>query len=136
MSEERIPADQLVAAYIETRNAMAVQEEEYEASRLLLKTKLDDLSAALLAICNEQNVDGLKTAAGTVTRSVTSRYWTSDWGSMYEFITAHEAPFLLEQRIHNSNMKQFLADHPEAMPMGLQANSSYVIRVRKPAATR
>jgi hypothetical protein len=30
---------------------------------------------------------------------------------MYQFIKEHDAPFLLEQRIHNGNLKQFLADN-------------------------
>ena len=76
-----------------------------------LKEQLDTVSAKLLDICNSQNVDSLRTPAGTVTRRAVTRYWTSDWESTYQFIMEHDAPYLLEKRIHNANMAQFLADH-------------------------
>ena len=75
---------------------------------------------------------GIRTAAGTVTRSTITRFWTSDWESMYQFIRDRDAPFLLEQRIHNGNMRQFLEDNPEDLPIGLNADTKYVVRVRKP----
>jgi hypothetical protein len=79
-------------------------------------------------------MDSIRTAAGTVTRTTLTRYWTNDWGSMYEFIRENEAMHLLEQRIHNGNMKQFLSENPDDLPVGLQADSKYVVRVRKPTA--
>jgi hypothetical protein len=51
---------------------------------------------------------------------------------MYQFINDNAAPFLLEQRIHNGNMKQFLQENPEAYPAGLQADNKYTIQVRRP----
>jgi hypothetical protein len=85
-----------------------------------------------LEICNTQNVDSLKTPEGTAMRRAATRYWTSDWQSMYEFIKEHDAPVLLEQRIHNTHMKQFLEENPETLPMGLNTDTKYVISVRKP----
>jgi len=133
MSEE-ITVDALVAVYIKMRTAIKIKEEEHEAELAALKEDFDAISAKLLELCNEQNADSIKTAAGTVSRRVSSRYWTSDWESMHNFILAHEAPFLLEQRIHNGNMKQFLEENPEDFPMGLQADKKFVIQVRKPTA--
>jgi len=51
---------------------------------------------------------------------------------MYLFIREHNAPELLERRIHNGNMKEFLADNPDVTPAGLQAKNKYSISVRKP----
>jgi hypothetical protein len=51
---------------------------------------------------------------------------------MYAFIEEHSAPHLLEKRIHNGNMKEFLADNPDVTPEGLQAKNRYAISVRKP----
>jgi hypothetical protein len=51
---------------------------------------------------------------------------------MYAFIAEHSAPHLLEKRIHNGNMKEFLADNPDVTPEGLQAKNRYAISVRKP----
>jgi hypothetical protein len=53
---------------------------------------------------------------------------------MYRFIGENDAPFLLEQRIHNTNMRQFLEDNPEKFPAGLQNERKYAVQVRKPTA--
>lgn len=132
MEEEAIPADKLVAAYRRIRAAIEEREAEHAKEIEVLKGKLETVSDRLLKICKEQNLDSLRTPEGTVTRRVKSRYWTTDWASMYNFIKANEAPFLLEQRIHNGNMKQFLEENPDQHPAGLQIDSKYAITVRKP----
>lgn len=130
--EEDIPADKLVAVYRRIRAAIEEREDEHQKEISVLKEKLEMVSDKLLKICNDQNLDSLRTAQGTVTRRVKSRYWTTDWSSMYDFIKNNDAPFLLEQRIHNGNMKQFLEENPDQHPAGLQIDSKYAITVRKP----
>tara|TARA_R110000868_G_scaffold166153_1_gene400099 strand:- start:98 stop:505 length:408 start_codon:yes stop_codon:yes gene_type:complete len=132
MTKEAWPADKLVAAYRKIRAAMDEKDAEYKAEVGKLREQLDLVSGQLLDICNTQNMDSLRTPAGTVTRRTVTRYWTSDWGSMYGFIKEHDAPFLLEQRIHNGNMRQFLDENPDTLPVGLNADTKYAITVRKP----
>jgi hypothetical protein len=50
---------------------------------------------------------------------------------MYDFIKEHDAPQLLEQRLHQGNLKTFLEENPEQLPPGLNADSRYAITVRK-----
>ena len=133
MEEEAIPADKLVAVYRRIRSAIEEREAEHAKEIEALKEKLEMVSDKLLKICNDQNLDSLRTPEGTVTRRVKSRYWTTDWSSMYNFIKDNDAPFLLEQRIHNGNMKQFLEENPEQHPAGLQIDNKYAITVRKPS---
>ena len=129
-----VKADELVLAYRRIRDAINEKEEAHKKAVSTLKAQQDIISEALLALCNDQNLDSIRTAEGTVTRSTTTRYWTSDWESMYQFIKEQDAPYLLEQRIHNGNMKQYLEDHPDDLPVGLNADTKYVIRVRKPTS--
>ena len=132
MEELAIPADRLVAVYRRIRAAIEEREEAHTQEINTLKEKLEMVSDKLLKICNEQNLDSLRTPEGTVTRRVKSRYWTTDWEHMYKFIKENDAPFLLEQRVHNGNMKQFLEENPDQHPAGLQVDSKYAITVRKP----
>ncbi len=129
-----VKADELVLAYRKIRDAIQEKEEAHKQEIAGLKAQQEVISDALLALCNDQNLDSIRTAAGTVTRTTTTRYWTSDWESMYQFIKEQDAPYLLEQRIHNGNMRQFLEDNPEDLPIGLNADTKYVIRVRKPTS--
>jgi hypothetical protein len=127
---ESATADQIVSAYIKIRNEIQSKEDEIKA----LKESQELLSSSLLELCNEQNLDSVRTPFGTATRSIRTNYWTNDWGQMHEFIKQHDALHLLEKRIHNTNMKEFLEDNPTTVPAGLQTDRKYVITVRKPTA--
>ena len=131
---ENLSLNELVSVYLRIREAIKEKEEQQKAELQELKDQFETVGNTLLALCNEQDADSIKTPMGTVTRRVSSRYWTSDWDSMYQFINENDAPFLLEQRIHASNMRQFLEENPEKFPMGLQNDRKYVIQVRKPTA--
>ena len=126
--------EEMVGIYIKMRTRIEETEERHKLELEKLKEEYDIVSQHLLGICNEQNLDSIKTPAGTVSRRVSSRYWTSDWAHMHQFILDNQAPFLLEQRIHNGNMKQFLEENPDTLPIGLQADRKFVIQVRKPTS--
>ena len=129
---EDISINDLVAAYRRIRAAISEAEEAHEAKIKDLKEKLELVSTELLNVCNEQNIDSIRTPEGTVSRRVQTRYWSTDWEEMYKFIEEHNVPFVLEKRIHNGNMKQFLEENPDVLPIGLQVDNKYVIQVRKP----
>jgi hypothetical protein len=126
--------NQLVDIYVKIRGAINKTEEDHKKVIDDLHAQLQAITDKLLDVCKAHEIDTIRTPSGTLTRKVTSRYWTSDWDSMYQFIKKHDAPFLLEQRIHNSNMRQFLQDHPDEAPAGLNSDSKYTISVRKPTA--
>jgi hypothetical protein len=50
---------------------------------------------------------------------------------MYDFIKEHDAIQLLEQRLHQTNLKGFLEEHPDLLPAGLNSDSKYAVSVRK-----
>ena len=123
-----VTADKLVATYIKIRDRRAQLTREYEKEDNRLEEQLELVSNKLLDLCRETGVESMRTNAGTVSRTVTTRYWTSDWASLYDFILEHGAPNLLEQRIHQGNLKALLAENPEDVPKGLNSNSKYTVR--------
>ena len=128
MVNEEYTADKLASIYIKMRSV--IKEHEDEIAKVKKQQEL--VSEKLLELCNAENLDSLRTPEGTVTRRVQSNYWSSDWDEFYKYVKKHDAYFLLEKRIHNGNMKQFLEDNQEDIPVGLQANKKYIISVRKP----
>ena len=124
--------NKVVSAYLKLRNTIEQKEEQHKAEMQELKEEFEAIGSILLDHCNEQNMDGFRTPVGTVSRRISTRYWTSDWDSMYQFIKEHDAPFLLEQRIHTSNMREFLENNPDVLPIGLQAERKFTVQVRKP----
>ena len=52
--------------------------------------------------------------------------------SFKKFILEHEVVDLLEKRIAQTNMANFLEENPGVLPPGLNAMTEYDISVRKP----
>ena len=129
--EKPMDAEKLVSVYVKIRDAKAAKTKEMEDAIKALDDQLDAIEQELLTICKTTGQDGGKTSAGSFTRSVKTRYWTSDWESMYDFILDYEVPELLERRIAQSNFKQFLEDNPDLMPEGVNVESKYSITVRR-----
>ena len=125
------PADKLVPVYIKIRDAIREKEHQHKEEINVLKEQLEAVSQALLEVCEENGQDGFRTPEGTVTRRVTSRYWTSDWESMYEFIMENKVPEFFDKRLNQTNIKQFLEENPDLMPKGLNQDTEYSIVVRK-----
>lgn len=136
MTEETAPpahdASRLVRAYIKMRDAKAELKSKFDGEISRLDEQMDMVETALLALCKSTGQDGGRTDHGTFTRTVKTRYWTSDWQSMYSFIKEHNALELLEQRVAQGNMKTFLRENPDKLPAGLNVDSKYSITVRRP----
>jgi len=129
--KQAVPVDKLAGIYIKIRDARAKLKSDYEAQDTELQEQMDVIEEQLLEACKSIGADSIRTAAGTVIRSVKSRYWTNDWDSMYNFVRQHDAFGLLERRIHQANMKQFIEENPSLLPMGLNTDSRYSIVVRR-----
>ena len=128
-----VQVDALVQEYIGLRDAKDEIKREAEAKVQDLQTKMDEISQRLLEHFKESGIDKAGTPFGTAYRTVKSRYWTNDWDTMYNFIAEHNAFELLEKRLHQSNMKQFLEENPTLVPPGLDASTEYAVTVRKPS---
>jgi hypothetical protein len=123
-------ASELADIYIKMREKIRDLEDKVKT----IKEQQAMVADKMLELCNEQDANSLTTTNGTISRRLNSSYWTSDWDSFYNFVKDNDAYHLLEKRIHNGNMKEFLADNPDAVPMGLQARNQYIISVRKPTS--
>lgn len=132
--DKELNIDAMVAAYRKIRDAKNEKEAKHKEEMAELNSQLDTISARLIDIFNEQDVESLRTPSGTVTRRVITRYWTNDWSAMYDFIKEQDAPYLLEQRIHNGHMREFMEENPELVPVGLNSDTRYAITVRKPTS--
>jgi hypothetical protein len=124
-------ADQLVAVYIKIRDAKDLKTKQMEAEISVLEEQLSMVADELLEICKTTGQDGGKTSHGSFTRTIKSRYWTSDWDSMYKFIREHDMPELLERRIHQGNFSDFIKENSDLMPAGVNVEAKYSITVRR-----
>lgn len=126
--------DDLSSEYIQVRAARERVQKDWEAQDKVFETKLQELEHQLLDIMNRTNTDSMGTANAVVMRRVSKRYSTSNWDALYGLIAQHKAFALLEKRIHSTNMRQFLEEHPDEFPAGLNVDSRYAITVRRKQA--
>ena len=124
-------ADKLVRVYIKIRDAKAARTKQLEDEIAELDEQLNAVESELLELCKSTGQDGGKTQHGSFRRSVKTRYWTSDWDKMDQFIKDNDAPELLERRVAQTAFKEFLASNPDKMPEGMNVDSRYAITVTR-----
>jgi predicted metal-dependent phosphotriesterase family hydrolase len=129
--DDKPSVDALVNVYIKIRDARDTARKEADRIEADFEEQLDIINQQILKICEETGADSIKTAHGTAIRTVKSRYWTNDWERFYDFIFEHQVPELLERRVHQTNIKQFLEENPDLLPAGLNVDSAYSITVRR-----
>ena len=123
--------DKLTKVYLKIkakRNELSAEFKEKDGD---LRNQQDTIKQALLNHCKEHDVESVRTSEGLFYRTVKTRYWTSDWESMYDFVKEHDIPEFFEKRLNQGNVKQFLEENPECVPPGLNVDSEYMISVRK-----
>ena len=90
--------EKYVAAYRKIRGVISEKELAHKEEIAQLREQQDMVSSKLLEFCNDSNLDSYKTKEGTVSRRVSTRYWTTDWEEMHQFIKDNDALYLLEAR--------------------------------------
>ena len=126
-----VSIDKLTKAYVKIREKRAEISSKFKEEDENLVSQLDKIKKALLDYCKEHGVESVRTNAGLVYRSTRSRYWTSDWESMYKFILEHGVPEFFDKRLNQTNVKQFLEENPDLLPAGLNVDSEFTISVRR-----
>ena len=129
---ETIPLDRLAKIYRKIRAEITTLTQEYDGKIETLKAQQDEIKNAMNDMMKAMGVTSVRTAQGTVVLSVSTRYNTQDWDSFKKFVVEHDAVDLLEKRIAQTNMRQFLEENPGTVPPGLNSNSEYSVSVRKP----
>ena len=131
MDNGNIDLERLTRVYLKIKDKRGVLSSDFKEEDGRLKTQQEMIKQALLGHCEEHGVESVRTSEGLFYKTVRTRYWTSDWESMYNFILEHNVPEFFAKSLNQGNVKQFLEENPEVMPQGLNADSEYSISVRK-----
>ncbi len=121
----------LTKVYLRIRDARDALTAQYKKEHAELEAQMDLIETEMLDTCKSMGVESMRTPHGTIIRSVKSRYWTNDWDSMYAFIEETSAFGLLEKRLHQTHMKEFLEENPDVYPQGMNVENTYTVVVRR-----
>ena len=118
----------LTKIYLKIKAARAEGSAEFKAANGVLEAQQDKIKAALLGYCKEEGIESVRTSEGLFYRSVKTRYWATDWDSIYTYVRDKDMPELFEKRLAQGVIKD-LAESGE-LPTGVNANSEYTLTVR------
>jgi hypothetical protein len=132
MSEENGDlAKKLVKVYVKIRDKRKELKEAFETEDKALEDQLDAINVELLEMLKTMGAESMRTEFGTITKRVYKRYYTNDWYSFHNFVKEHDALDLLEKRVSQGNMSQFLEENPDLHPPGLNVDSRYAVVITK-----
>lgn len=132
MTEETIPMDRLAKVYVKIRDKISELTRDYETQVETLKASQAQVANTMKDQLRAAGMLSSKTEYGTVSLITKTRYYAQDWDAMKTFIKEHDAVDLLEKRIAQKNMQQFLEENPGVVPTGLNTVSEIEVSVRKP----
>lgn len=124
-----IDLGQLVRVHHKIKAKRAELSKEFKEADGALAGQQDRVRGELLEYLNSTGVESARTTEGTFYRSVKTRYWTSDWESMHKFIMENEVPEFLDKRLNQKNVREYLGENPDKVPMGLNVDSEYTLTV-------
>lgn len=125
--------DEMVKTYITIRTAKENLYRQYKAKDAELSAELNQLEQVMLEECNNLNVESLRTHSGTITRTVKEQFACNNWDEFKQYILEHGALELLQQRIHNGNFSEHMANHEgEGLPPGISSVREFSVVIRKP----
>jgi hypothetical protein len=127
--------DDLVTTYLTIRTERNTLKNQWEIRDSELKADLDELERAMLVACNEINADSIRTGSGTIIKSLKETYTCGDWDNFKQFVVDNNALDLLQQRISQTNFKEFMSTRQEdGLPPGISTLREFAITVRKPTS--
>ena len=126
-----VPPDKLTKTFLKIRAKRSLLSAEFKKEDDKLQQQQDRIKQAMLDHCERHNVQSVKSSEGLFFTSSKTKYWASDWDAMHTFIKEHNVPELLDKRINQTNMKDFLEENPDKLPDGLEISQETSISVRK-----
>ena len=123
--------DRCVSAFLKIKAERSRLKESFTTEDDALQKQQNLVKEELLKHLKENDLKSVKTDSGTFYRTVRTRYWTDDWEALHKFVLEHEVPELLEKRLHQSSVSQFLEENPELVPKGLNTDSEFQVTIRK-----
>jgi|TARA_R100000455_G_C6271605_1_gene127928 hypothetical protein len=121
----------LIKTYIRIRDERSALKADYSEKDSTLLKQQDTIKEAINEYADMNKVDRAGTSEGMFYRTTKTKYWTSDWESMYKFVVENKVPEFFDKRLNQKNVREYLDENPDKLPEGLNVDTEYVISVRK-----
>jgi|TARA_R110000751_G_scaffold24129_4_gene66037 hypothetical protein len=130
-----VKVNSLVKAYLAIRLERDKLAKKYQQEDSELKDQISRLESAMLETCDDIGAETLRTESGTIIKTLKENYICGDWDNFKTYVLENQALELLQQRISQTNFKEFLSTREEeGLPPGISTMREFKITVRKPTS--
>lgn len=116
------------------KDARTVARHAWETADAALEADQDKLDTLMLSILNEQGASSIKTDFGTAIRTEKLKPSAADWNAIWTWMKENDAPDLVERRLKTTFIKQYMDEHENRLPPGINVHREYEVSVRRPTS--
>ena len=131
-----IPLDRLAKLYVKMRERVQELTRAYDTEVETIKVQMSAVTSAMKDQVRAlgEGINSVRTEHGTIMMRTATRYYADDWDAFGKFVISTGDVSLMEKRVAQGNMQEYLVAHPEAVVPGLSSVSEIQVTVRKPSA--
>lgn len=126
----KLSTDQLIGAYIKTRDAKKALEAEQKEALRPYNEALEKLESRMLAVLQEQGVESMRSKYGTCYQTTRRSVRTADREAFMDYVKANQAFDLLDVRPNKTAVEEFVADHGD-LPPGISSETMMAVGFRR-----
>lgn len=123
-------SDTVIAEFVALRDERSVLKERYESQDKVLKDGMATREAWLLEKLSTDNLESIRTDAGTAYTQTKSRYNVTDWNGYWNWLGENKRFDLLEKRPAQGALAK-MQEEGEEMPPGLNVYRERTVTVRR-----
>lgn len=122
---------QLAQAHQRIKDERSRRKAEFERLDEELKAQQTALRQALLVELNKTGGTSVNTPFGTVYRRTVTKSAAADWGAIWTWMKAHDAPDLVQKRLNNQFILDYMEANNDAIPPGINLHNEFDVSIRK-----
>lgn len=129
----RMSVNVMIEKYVKLRDKKKEIEDQHKLQLAPFNEALDRLEGYMLETMNETGLSSMKSAHGTVYKSLRTSAKVIDWAATLGYIRSNEAWDLLEARVSKLAAQQIITETKLPIP-GVETSSEVVVNVRRASA--
>ncbi len=124
-----------IQKFIDTRDAIKIMEDKHKEDMKKYRARMDKLSGDIQEFLDKNNLENVKTKAGTCYLSTRRTASLADPEAFMNYVIEHEAFDLMDRRANSTAVQDFVKKH-KALPPGCNLNSVTTVGVLRAGAPK
>lgn len=124
-------AKELIERYVQIRDKIAAINKECDEKIKPLQSLKVRIEAALAAKMEADNLDSMRTEAGTAFFKESTSATVADWDAVFKWIMDNEAHHFIEHRVNKTAVEEFIKESGGDLPPGINYSAVKVVQVRR-----